>query len=335
MKDQVRATLARGMLAAAIGLALVACGRQGGTGGDPAKPAADAAAAQADDGMQAQVAKMNGYIECFNAVDATIHRGVSTYTKWMRDPKAGPSGKEDKAWGPGELNDRQLGQCREQINTAAAAKPALAELDAAAREYLASLEALAPLLNEAQAYYSRDSYKEDGLADGRRMHAPLMQGYARFASASAAFEQALDVQNDALTEQQISQIEAAEGKSVSYYRLSISAEAKRLVNLLTQETFDPAQGEAQTAKFRALIDEAYKATEAERKANLDWDTFEGKALEVQRRAKERVERVRNKTPYSRNEQFSLSSGGTEWMVQGSPQRLLHGYNELVFASNRL
>lgn len=335
MKDQVRATLARGMLAAAIGLALVACGHRGDAAGEPAKPATEAAAPQAEDGMQAQVAKMNGYIECFNVVDAMIHRGVITYTKWMRDPEAGPSGKEDKAWGPGELDDRRLGQCREQINTALAAKPALAELDAAAREYLASLEALAPLMNEAQAYYNRDSYKEDRLADGRRMHGPLMQGYARFATASEAFEHALDVQNDALTAQQIRQIETAEGKSVAYYRLSIAAEAKRLVNLLSQEEFDPALGEAQAARFRALIDEAYKATETERKANLDWDTFEGKALEVSRRAKERVERVREKTPYSKIEAFQLNSGGTEWMVRGSPQRLLNGYNEMVFASNRL
>ncbi len=336
MKDEARASLARGVLVVAIGLGLVACGRQGHEDAGPSKPAGEAAPAdQADDALQAQVLKLNGYIDCYNSVDAMIHRGVTTYTKWMRDPKAGPTGKEDNAWGPGELADGVLGECRDKINAALAAKPALPELDTAARDYLASLEGLAPLLNAANTYYSRDSYKDDGLAEGRRMHGPLMQAYARFAAASEVFDQALDAQNDALTEQQIQRVEAAEGKSVPYYRLRISADAKAMVGVLTQDEFDVAKAEAQVAQFKTLIDEAYKATDAERKANLDWDTFERKALEVQRRAKERVERVRNKTPYRRSEQLMLSSGGTEWMVPGSPQRLLNGYNEMVSASNRL
>ena len=45
-------------------------------------------------------------------------------------------------------------------------------------------------------------------------------------------------------------------------------------------------------------------------------------------------RVRDKVPYSRGEQMNLS-GGSGWMVEGSPDALIRHYNELIAASNRL
>ena len=38
--------------------------------------------------------KVNAYIECYNGVEQPIHEGFQTYTSWMKDPEAGPTGNE-------------------------------------------------------------------------------------------------------------------------------------------------------------------------------------------------------------------------------------------------
>ncbi len=44
--------------------------------------------AAADPGLE----KVNAYIECYNGVEQPIHEGFQTYTGWMKDPEAGPTG---------------------------------------------------------------------------------------------------------------------------------------------------------------------------------------------------------------------------------------------------
>ena len=47
-----------------------------------------------------------------------------------------------------------------------------------------------------------------------------------------------------------------------------------------------------------------------------------------------MRRIRDKTPYSRGDKMMME-GGSGWMVEGSPMRVLKSYNELVQASNGL
>jgi hypothetical protein len=50
-------------------------------------------------------------------------------------------------------------------------------------------------------------------------------------------------------------------------------------------------------------------------------------------AKERLRRVRDKTPYTKGERMNLN-GSSSWMVNGSPGKLIEAYNDLVNRSNR-
>jgi hypothetical protein len=50
-------------------------------------------------------------------------------------------------------------------------------------------------------------------------------------------------------------------------------------------------------------------------------------------AKQLMRRIRDKVPYSQGDKMMLSSGGG-WMVEGSPQRLMRDYNQLVESYNR-
>lgn len=50
-------------------------------------------------------------------------------------------------------------------------------------------------------------------------------------------------------------------------------------------------------------------------------------------AKQLMRRIRDKVPYSQGDKMMLGSGGG-WMVEGSPQRLMRDYNQLVESYNR-
>ncbi|MEG2802566.1 YiiG family protein [Stenotrophomonas sp.] len=327
MKQVVSAAV----LAAAIGLALSACG-----GGDKAPTAAkEAAGSAAPDNMEAQqalTAKLNDYIDCYNSMDADLHRGITVYTRWIDDVEAGPTGKEGDGYGPAQVDAYRLKKCDEAITRAQAAKPALPALDGAAKDYLAQLHALAPLAEAAYSYYNRDDFEDDGFARGKQMHAPLMAALQAFTASSERFSDALEAQNDEAQRAQLAALEKADGRTMEFYRLSMMLEAKALVDFMSEDTFDVAAGAERIAAFNAISDEAHAKVKPEANST-GWSTFEMSAEQFRRESKERLARVRDKKPYSK-----LEKG---WMDHptlapgGSPLKLMNAYNDLVQRGNRL
>lgn len=61
--------------------------------------------------------------------------------------------------------------------------------------------------------------------------------------------------------------------------------------------------------------------------------FIGNAKSVLVTAKQLMRRIRDHVPYSSGDKMMLNAG-SGWMVEGSPQRLLRDYNQLVDAYNR-
>jgi hypothetical protein len=49
-------------------------------------------------------------------------------------------------------------------------------------------------------------------------------------------------------------------------------------------------------------------------------------------SKQLMRRIRDKTPYSQGDRMMLNAG-SGWMVEGSPQRVLRDYNQLIEAYN--
>jgi predicted small lipoprotein YifL len=98
-------------LAVSIALALSGCGDK-----SPAKadPAAEAATGQLD-AQQSLTVKLNDYIDCYNSMDANLHRGIALYTDWIKDVKAGPTGRESQGYGPAVVDDFRLKKCDESI----------------------------------------------------------------------------------------------------------------------------------------------------------------------------------------------------------------------------
>ena len=171
-------------LAAALALALSACGNTPAS--DPATTgsAGQRGATAAVDAQQQLTAKLNAYIGCFNALDSKTHDSIQSYTRWIKDVDAGPTGRESSIYGPFEISDYDMKQCDAPVTEAIAAKPALAELDDAAGRYQQALKALAPVSKEAHDYYERQDYEDDQFAKGKQMHGPLMVAFKQFVAAS-------------------------------------------------------------------------------------------------------------------------------------------------------
>lgn len=319
-------------LAAAVCVFLVACG--GKPSATPAAPADGKAPADqaASDPHEALTSKLNAYIECFNKVDADIHRGAQSYVGWMKEPAAGPTGKETSVYGPAKIDQYDMKACDAPMLQAAAAKPLLPALDAAAKRYLAALKTLQPLGNQVRDYYEREDYQDDGFAKGKQLHAPLMAALSEFAEASHAFSAELDAQNDAAQREQLKAMEKADGRTREYYRLSMMIEAKDIVGLLQEDQFDVAKANALVAQFNAVSDEAHAKVANQDPGKMDWNNFEVAAENFRKEAKARIKRVVDKTPYSDMERGWMDN--PTLAPEGSPGRLLRRYNDLVFQSNR-
>ncbi|HIE1100394.1 MULTISPECIES: YiiG family protein [Stenotrophomonas] len=326
-------TLSIAALAASLSLALTACGGKTPAAADDAGPSGkQEASAAPSDAQQLLTAKLNAYIGCFNALDSKTHGSLESYTRWIKDVDAGPSGRETQVYGPFEISDYDMKQCDAPVTGAIAAKPALAELDAAAGHYQQALKALVPVSKEAHDYYDRQDYEDDQFAKGKQMHASLMAAFKAFVVASETFNAELERQNDAAQREQLKVLEQAEGRTREYYRLAMMLEAKAIVELMSEDDFDTAKARERLDAFNRISDEAHAKVADQDPGKLDWNSFEREAESFRREGKERLQRVSSKTPYSDFERRMLDS--PSMAPRGSASKLMQEYNTLVFQSNR-
>jgi len=318
-------------LAASVSFVLAACGGKSSPDDAASDPQA-AAAAEALDGQQALTGKLNAYIECYNRVDADLHRGAEQYTRWIKDPAAGPTGNEERVYGPNVLSDYDMKPCDAPLTEAAAAKPALPALDKAALAYQSALKTLAPISQQVHDYYDRQDHEDDQFAKGKQLHAPLMEALSAFNTASETFSDELEAQNDAAQREQLKALEQAEGRTREFYRLSMMLQAKEIVELMEDDSFDLAKASELLEGFNRISDEAHEKVAGQEPGKMDWSSFEGAAETFRREGKARLKRVTDKTPYSRIEQGWLDSPSLA--PEGSPGKLMRTYNDLVFQSNR-
>ncbi|MDT3529836.1 YiiG family protein [Stenotrophomonas pavanii] len=326
-------TLSVAALAASLTIVLAACGSKApATTGDAGPSSTPDASAASSDAQQQLTAKLNAYIGCFNTLDSKTHGSIESYTRWIKDVEAGPTGRETQVYGPFEISDYDMKQCDGPVTEAMAAKPALAELDAAAGHYQQALKALVPISKEAHDYYDRQDYEDDRFAKGKQLHAPLMAAFKEFVAASATFNAELERQNDAAQREQLKALEQAEGRTREYYRLAMMLEAKAIMDLMSEDDFDQAKARERLDAFNRISDEAHAKVADQEPGKLDWNSFEREAENFRREGKERLKRVSENTPYTDFERRMLDS--PSMAPSGSASKLMQEYNSLVFQSNR-
>ena len=280
---------------------------------------------------------LDGLVDCLNGLDHSISNSIDRYTSWLPPEKngvqPGPKGTESNVYGLYEIHDSNVKSCNEGLKDAAN-KPDFK--DVAAR-YKDATDKLVPAMNAAYKYYDRDEYKDDKFAKAKEIHATMWPLVESFNKVSKDFRAAIVKANDARMDAEIKDVEAKQGRNLVFQKLNVMKAAKNAVAIGTDEKAPLADLEAVSNAFdKALTEMNDYATAHKEEADkvMMWSMFDNEAESYLKALKERVRRVRDKTPYSRSDIMSLN-GSTGWTVTGSAEKVSHEYNELVSRSNSL
>jgi hypothetical protein len=270
--------------------------------------------------------KLNAYVGCINRLSERSYDSRKRYFSWAA--KSGPTGKERIIYGTYTIYDTS--GCRKNVEKANALEPRDAELEAAATAYAEAVSKLEPLLKEADDYYDQENYKDDRMTKGKALHPRLVAAWDVFESADKALRNGVEVINDRRAEEKLAEIEKSEGRKSRYHVQAVMIRAKRV--LRAQSTAKPDL----VALTQALTD--YEATiKAAEGVSGDGpkigSMFISSAKSYLVSAKQLMRRIRDKAPYSQGDKMMINAG-SGWMIEGSPQRLLRDYNQLIDAYNR-
>ncbi|MFZ6653831.1 YiiG family protein [Undibacterium sp. TJN19] len=289
----------------------------------------------AEDKSSQAASKLQDYIACYNSLDGDTHRSIARYRSWVKDMSNGPSGKEVVVYGLYKIDVDHISRCKASFAQTAKASPALPRLDAAAESYINALAELGALVADAEQYYSRENYKDDAFAKGRKLHAPLAASMKTFEEKSTVFSDQIEAENDQSLDAEMQRLEKTEGRQLPYLHMAFMSKAKQLMRMLGEETFDAVAAGKLLADYENLADEtiAYVKKNSD-SASSGWSQLERKTEDFRKAAKERVRRIRDKQAYSEGEKMMLKPGSA-WMVDGSQEKVMRAYNDLIEASNRL
>lgn len=284
----------------------------------------------ADPGLQ----KINAYIECYNGVEQPVQEGFQTYTAWIRDPEAGPTGKEAQPRSPGKVLSHRVEYCGQALTDALAKMPATS-LDEPVRQYQKAFQSLYALIERADGYFTREDYRRDSGEGMRAQHAPLMRAYADFFKASEVLDAALEKNEQERRAAQLKQIEADEGRSLAYYHLRMIGDGKQLVMALQGDEPELAEARRQLAAYQAMLAEMQSAGLG--KDNPMWAHVQRSADVLVRDAGRRIDRLASGKPFTARElQDDLEAKGSMLTApDGAQSKVVAAYNDLVTTSNRM
>jgi hypothetical protein len=256
--------------------------------------------------------KINAYVGCINRLSERSYESRKRYFSWAA--QSGPTGKERIIYGTYTIYDTT--DCKKNVEKANA--------DAVGK--------LEPLLQEADDYYKQEDYKDDRMAKGRALHPRLVAAWDTFANADKALRNGVEAINDKRAAERLAEIEQKEGRKARYHVQAVMIHAKRVLRAQDAEKPDLAALTQALNEYEALVRATEQASGADGDAKIG-SFFIGSAKTFLTSAKQLMRRMRDKTPYSQGDRMMLNAG-SGWMVEGSPQRLMRDYNQLIEAFNR-
>jgi hypothetical protein len=270
--------------------------------------------------------KLNAYVGCINRLSERSYESRKRYFSWVS--KNGPTGRERIIYGTYTIYDTT--DCRKNIDKANALEPHDAALEDAALAYGEAVAKLEPLLKEADDYYSQENYKDDRMVKGKALHPRLVAAWDAFAKADTALRTAVDAINDKRALARLAEIERTDGRNARYHVEALMINAKRVLRAENTERSDLAAINQALNEYESLIKATEQLATNDKKIG---SFFISNAKSFLTTAKQLMRRIRDKVPYSQGDKMMINAG-SGWMVDGSPQRLLRDYNQLVDAYNR-
>jgi hypothetical protein len=272
--------------------------------------------------------KLNAYVGCINRLSERSYSSRSRYFSWAA--KSGPTGKERIIYGTYTIYDTS--DCRKNVEKANALEPHDAALEAAASSYADAVSKLEPLLKEADDYYTQENYKDDKMAKGKALHPRLVAAWDAFASADKALRGGVEAINDRRAAEKLAEIEQKEGRKTRYHVEALMINAKRVLRAQDADKPDLAAITQAVNDYETIVKATEQLSGTDGNAKIG-SFFMNNAKSFLTTSKQLMRRVRDKVPYSSGDKMMLSAG-SGWMVEGSPQRLLRDYNQLIESYNR-
>jgi len=275
------------------------------------------------------IAKMNAYVGCINRLSERAYDSRKRYFSWVGT--RGPTGRERIIYGTYTIYN--TADCKKNVEKANGMEPHDAALEAAATAYVDAVTKLEPLLKEADDYYSQENYKDDRMAKGKALHPRLVAAWDAFAAADRSLRAEVEAINDRRALEKLAEIEKSEGRKTPYYVQALMIHAKRV--LRTQQTAKPDLAALTQAvkDYEEAVKGAEQASGAGGGPRLG-SFFMNSAKSYLVTAKQLMRRIRDHVRYSAGDRMMLANHLSGWMVEGSPPRLLHDYNQLVDGYNR-
>jgi hypothetical protein len=197
-----------------------------------------------EDKFKALVEKAALYAKALGSA-RTVQKSYDRYAAWV-DIKIGPTGKERSIDGVPDIGALQ------EITDAAAKGPGmwppLGGVDGMAQKLAQATTALAPLVQDASAYYAQRQYKNDGAKRGQELHGQMLPLFEQFFSAELAMRREFSAVFEDIERRYLAQVEKEHGKNYEWHLRSFLLAAKTLADLLPNHA-DAAMIEG--ARFKA------------------------------------------------------------------------------------
>lgn len=289
-----------------------------------ARPRAATPAEAADFEMSERI---SAHIDCLNFASRDVLHARRSYFTAV-DAATGPSGTESGVW----LGATDLGRCAKALEKARTLKPALPELDRASDAYLASLEELAPALNDASAYYTSKGYERDDWAKAKAMHPGLVAAFSDFEKAHAALEDQVHAIYAGLFARRLERLQEQPSARLEYLAAKTVNDARALVNLASGPNAAPLDG----ASYRKALSQ-YETAAADYERYVDAHPDEARRVDSMSLFRSQVSALLKSAtallhgqqggapPETKNPELEL----------GQPANLVTEFNELVSRANRM
>ncbi len=260
-------------------------------------------------------------------------RARDRYLQWV-DPRTGPTGRERNVYGVYALPDNDGRRCASAVEESNALPPSMPELQSAAERYSQALAALAPTLARADRYYSLETYRDDDMQEGRTLHTSLMPQLDAFREAALALSRELETADRRVRSLRIEELAQDPGRRNEYLIERYQEQAMLTVSLARELRLGDDR------RFHAEGDAFFQAVEELRvrgdalEAMSGNDSYRDAAREMTRVSLQTMRRVREGEALSRmNAEWIGTHAG--WMVEGSPDKMLHTYDTRLGMSYRM
>jgi hypothetical protein len=271
-------------------------------------------------------AKTQLYItKCFNPYASSVMGSYQRYTSWLKDADQGPTGKEPIVYGLYEIHGDGE-DCAKAVSDANGMEPHVtAEADA--DEFSKALKTAIEKVNEVYKYYDQEDYKDDNFKLGKDLHPGLIQAFKNFEAANKKFGDDLDELETKVSQARLDELKNDPSKNFEYTVVDFNMKAQSVASYVQHTKYQDMNAD-ELQKRTDDLEPALNAMKTAGKSRSVASMYFSAGDDLVKSTKELTRRIREHRPFEAIEKQELGTAAG-WMVDGSPDKVLYSYNQLI------